>query len=393
MIRWRGLIAAGAVAAVAAACGSSSAGTDTATVQHQAPPAPEATTTASGATVVLAMGDLTDPSNTFFELFTQPVGATTWKLATPPGVADNGGLVVGATDTGTLTAGFLPSADLTFSVLAQSTDAGTTWNPASLPGALASEPDALGTGGTGQVVAVLAGSSGRVVSSSAPLTSWHPVASAAALSGPTSHCTVTAVTAVAVIASGTPVLGTRCASSRVVGLFVPAATAGRWSQVGPVFGGPDPSTTTVLRLQAGSASTSALVEGSTNGHDRIVGEWLSGVGTSVVDAMSSAQLAVPTGWSVRATALGGGSGDGMTVLLGADAGAGLRIASVSGPNQAWVFGPTPPAGTTVVAVTGEGTDAFVPAGSHLAVWSSTSTAPAWTRVSQITVPIQYGSSD
>jgi len=46
-----------------------------------------------------------------------------------------------------------------------------------------------------------------------------------------------------------------------------------------------------------------------------------------------------------------------------------------------------------VAVTGEGTDAFVPAGSHLAVWSSTSTAPAWTRVSQITVPIQYGSSD
>ena len=36
-------------------------------------------------TVVLAMGQLDDPANTFYELFDRPTGRTAWTLATPPG--------------------------------------------------------------------------------------------------------------------------------------------------------------------------------------------------------------------------------------------------------------------------------------------------------------------
>ena len=98
------------------------------------PPVPLAslsasTTSADQTTVVFAMGKFDDPSNTFYELFTHQAGTTTWALATPPGVADNGGLVVGSSAAGSLTAGFLPSVDLTFSVLAHSIDGALTGVP------------------------------------------------------------------------------------------------------------------------------------------------------------------------------------------------------------------------------------------------------------------------
>ena len=53
----------------------------------------------------------------------------------------------------------------------------------------------------------------------------------------------------------------------------------------------------------------------------------------------------------------------------------------------------PPAGTTAVAGIGDETDAFVPSGSHLAVWTTSPGATSWVPVARLTVPIQYGSSD
>ena len=127
------------------------------TVPLQGPPSPSSTTTTALATAVLAMGTLSDPANTFYELLDRPSGAAGWTLATPPGVADNGGLVVGPSTTGAVTAGFLPAADLTFSVLAGRAAGSTTWTPGDVPGTLAAEPDALATGPTGQTAAVLSG--------------------------------------------------------------------------------------------------------------------------------------------------------------------------------------------------------------------------------------------
>ena len=69
-------------------------------------------------------------------------GSTHWSLVTPPGVADNGGLVESAS-AGAVVVGVVPSGLLRFSPLAQSAHSGGSWAPAFLPGALAPLPDAL----------------------------------------------------------------------------------------------------------------------------------------------------------------------------------------------------------------------------------------------------------
>ena len=48
----------------------------------------------------------------------------------------------------------------------------------------------------------------------------------------------------------------------------------------------------------------------------------------------SAAFSVPAGWSVKATATGGGSGQGVAVLLGS--GAQRRVEVVTGPGASWV---------------------------------------------------------
>ena len=50
-------------------------------------------TTKTGAWVDLAMGDLGQLANTFWQLIFLPAGHSRWSLVTPPGFADNGGLV------------------------------------------------------------------------------------------------------------------------------------------------------------------------------------------------------------------------------------------------------------------------------------------------------------
>src|SRR5271167_3348716 len=63
-------------------------------------------TTANGATwAVVALGGPAAAEDLYWELFTRPSGGTSWKLVTPPGVADNGGLVT-AGSSGALTVAF-----------------------------------------------------------------------------------------------------------------------------------------------------------------------------------------------------------------------------------------------------------------------------------------------
>jgi hypothetical protein len=173
---------------------------------------------------------------------------------------------------------------------------------------------------------------------------------------------------------------------------MPGATSGTWNSLGGVYAVSGRSTTTVLRLHTWSQGISALVDQGTSGETRVMGEWVGDPASPVVDAHGSAPLSVPSGWSIRATAVGGGAGGGLTVLLGAASGAGLRVESVVGPGQPWVETPAPPAGTTAVAAVGTETDAFVPSGSHLTIWTTTAGASAWNRAAHMTIPIQYGSS-
>jgi hypothetical protein len=105
-------------------------------------PLVSAVSTSTDSWVTLPMGDLSDPSTTFWELFHAASGSSHWSLVTPPGVADNGGLVQ-SSSAGAALVGVLPSDLLRFSPLAQSADGGGSWVPAFLPGALAPVPDAL----------------------------------------------------------------------------------------------------------------------------------------------------------------------------------------------------------------------------------------------------------
>ncbi len=75
--------------------GVSSAGAATPSVAANSPTPLTTSLTQSGQTWVnVAMGQLDETANRFWQLFVQLPGQAGWKLATPGGVADNGGLVV-----------------------------------------------------------------------------------------------------------------------------------------------------------------------------------------------------------------------------------------------------------------------------------------------------------
>ena len=117
-------------AAMAAGCGAVPAAS-TAPPAVPAVPPPLATSFADGTGpgwTIVDMGGSAAEENNFWELFTRSPGSAAWRLATPLGVADNGGLVVAGTGGESLLTGFLPSQDLTFSPLAASGDSGASWS-------------------------------------------------------------------------------------------------------------------------------------------------------------------------------------------------------------------------------------------------------------------------
>ena len=102
-----------------------------------------------GSWAVLVMGGSAAQHNNFWQVFVRPGQDEAWQLATPPGVASNGGITVAATGGPALVAAIRPSQDLSFSPLASSSDNGAKWAADGLldaplaagPGALAAAPD------------------------------------------------------------------------------------------------------------------------------------------------------------------------------------------------------------------------------------------------------------
>jgi len=72
---------------------------------------------------IVPMGGPAAEEDNFWELFVRPAGSAQWRLATPAGVADNGGLEVAGTG-GSLVTGFRPSQNLTFTPLIETSDGG-----------------------------------------------------------------------------------------------------------------------------------------------------------------------------------------------------------------------------------------------------------------------------
>ncbi len=160
--------------------------------------------TAAGTWTVVPMGG----SPAFWQLFRYPAlgpRASGWSLVTPPGVADNGGLVLADLGGQSLVAGFRPSADLVYSPLATTADGGKTWSPGLLDAELADVPDALVAGASGHLLALLKDGTAAESASATGTSGWSQVTSERALAASAGRaCDLRSLTAIAFSASGVP---------------------------------------------------------------------------------------------------------------------------------------------------------------------------------------------
>jgi hypothetical protein len=347
------------------------------------------TETTGGSWAVLPMGQLSDPSNTFWQVLRADPGSSRWSVVTPQGVADNGGLVAGVS-AGSTMVGTLPSGLLRFSPISVSANGGTSWSPVFLPGRLAARPDAL---------AVAAGPSGgslaivgtRVLQAGPAFARWSTLVSLRRLARASAGCGADALEAVATAPGGAPLVATGCGRAGVVGVFTTSAAG--WSQIGAALprrlAGMSAS---VLRFETSGTQTVALVAANRGNRRCLVTLRRSASGLWE----TSAPLALTASDALRATAMGLGGTVGVVV-----ASKNSLSAAETPAGGAWAALPTPPAGTESLAwVTPTGTtfggialDALaVVGGTGLRVYALTPAGAKWVRVQSTQVPLAYGSS-
>jgi hypothetical protein len=343
------------------------------------------------------MGHLDDPTNTFWELFVRSVPSSAdstsgnWQLRTPPGVASNGGLVIGLSSDGALTAGFVPSVNLTFSPLAQSATGGLTWAAGQLPTGLAVVPSGVAsTGGTS--LALGAAQGGSVFMSTGNLSHWTRVVTGRSLAHSTKACSLTSITAVALGVDDEPVLGLSCARGQLVGIAteVNAGTASpSWRLVGPDLASTQHGATAVVRLQEGSLGLIGLATTTKSaGATALSAFWGDSAATGWE---ASRPLTLQAGWTIMATAIAS-STEGQRVAVLLRSGSRRQIWEVDQASKTWSELPTPPSDTEAVASPGRETDAFVVDGARLTIWTLSPEATTWNKAEGVVVPLQYGSS-
>jgi hypothetical protein len=332
---------------------------------------------ASAAWAILPMGDLSDPTTTFWQVFVRPRGSASWALATPTAVATNGGLVAtgGARQ---VLVGVLPSQSLTFSPTATTSDSGRSFEPGLVPSALVGAPDALTIGPSGDHLAVTADGSVLDSTNAAP-TLWHTVTDLTSLraTDPGRRCGATAVTAIAALGTHT-YLGLACDHPGIVGV----AGADGSAVLREPISLPGSSSVTVLRLAAVGPRLVTLLgiaAGTTTGY--AVAALLPATGQWTVSP-----TVTPTG-PLDASAIAS-NGD-VVLLTGSDPASPTATRYVVATAQ-WVTLPAPPAGTACIAVDGADTDALVVRQAKLLVYATTGTA--WHQVQTIDVPLSLGSS-
>jgi hypothetical protein len=369
-------LAAGCGSAAGTGSGDGSPGRPAYSSSSPAVTAPLSTSlvTAQGTWAIAVMGGAAATENNFWQLFVRPPGASRWSLVTPPGVADNGGLV--ATGTGTsLVIGFRPSQDLAFSPLAASTDTGMNWTPGLLDARLADAQDALAAGPSGQALALLQDGSieAAPTASAAAAGHWSPLTTLRALaaSSPGRECELQELQAVSFGPNKDAMTAGSCERPGVAGVFTDAG--GTWRSAGlalPREYGRDQVQVLGLSAEAGG-NVALLLAG-----DSLLAAWSNGTHWTVSGP-------VPVG-PVRASGFGAG---GSAWLLLSD----RHADAISGASGAWRALPTVPPGTATLAPGPDGSyDALAVAGTKLTVWHLTN--GAWALLQRISVPIVYGSS-
>jgi hypothetical protein len=330
----------------------------------------------------------------FWEVFVRPVNSTSWKLVTPPGVADNGGLVVSAGGQSSLSVAFRPSQDLLFSPLAATANGGASWSAGPpLDAAVAASPDAFAADGA-NLVALL--TDGAVETSADSGTTWSVIAKPGAIAASPAGkgCGgAVRVTSVSFGPTGTGVLaGGTCGTSGTAAEFSYTPGAG-WQRVRLPVSGQLERLTDAMALVLGRSGLSALWRGAPaagTGQQSWITSAALPVSGSVVASGDFAVPGVPTAFEPAGVLDGAGA----WVLL-----SGGRAATIGAPEGTsaaapqWVLLPPVPAHTSVLASGPDGSvDALAASGTTLTVWRLATDATVWSKVQAISVPIQFGSS-
>ena len=383
-------------AGLIAACGSQRPAVTSPAPPQVTVPLSTSLVTAQGTWAIAVMGGSAASHNDFWQLFVRPAGASRWSLATPPGVADNGGLIATGGST-SLVVGFRPSQSLAFSPLATSTDTGKNWTPGLLDAGLADTSGALAVGPSGRTLALLQDGTitAAPTASAAAAGQWTPLVTrnALAASAPGRSCGLVGVSAVSFGPNKNPMVAGSCARPGVAGVFTD--TGGTWQSAGLVL--PGKSTVQVLGLAATAGGNVALLAAGNS----LFAAWWNGTRWTVSAPVVASRV---TAGTVRA--LGFGADGSAWLLLG-----GGRAETIGGAGGSWQALPPVPSGTVtlvppgIVTLAPAGTatltpgstaagggsyDALAVSGSKLTVWRLAQAA--WAKVQLITVPIVYGSS-
>lgn len=319
---------------------------------------------------------------TFWEVFVRPSASATWRLVTPPDVADNGGLVAAADGGSALTVAVRPSQDLTFTPFASTADAGSSWSVrAPLSAGVAASPGALAVSGS-QLAALLG--NGTIEASSDAGGSWRTLAKPTAIAASTAgkKCGSVTVGAVSFGPAADDVLAAgRCGATGDAAFFSHSASGG-WQQLSL------PASGQLVRLADGAALIRAKAG--------LTALWpvgwyayapLSGAKDQASSLPWTASAALPITSQVIASG-GLSATGGMWVLM-----PGGQAATISGPGQQWLLLPPAPAHTSVLASgPGDSVDALAVSGATLTVWQLDHGSTLWAKKQTTSVPIQYGSS-
>ena len=338
--------------------------------------------TAAGTWAVAVMGGSAARHNNFWQLLIRPAGSTRWKLVTPPGTADNGGLVLAGAGRA-LIAAFRPSQYLRFTPLAETRTGGQAWTSLSPVGAaLASAPDALAAEpASGRLLALLA--NGTAAQSAPGYTAWKTVASRRILAAtPTGlHCALRALTAASFTPSGIPLVGGSCARPGAAGIF--ADVSGTWQAAGPVLPGAlARQDIAVLRLTQTGKQTVALLTAGHGPAASLLAAWSAGNGGHW--ALSPP---LPLHGAALTSASFGPGGTAAVILTG------RRGEAITSAGGQWHLLPALPPGTVTLAPgTGGSVSALAVHRATLTVWQASPADATWTTVQTLSVPIQFGSS-
>jgi hypothetical protein len=418
-----GVAGLAALALVTAACGGNGAGPSRAVAPPPAARSSMLTSLSSGyggAWAVVEVGGSRAAYNNFWQLLVRPAAGQAWRLATPPGVADNGGLIAagpggpaagtgstaagsgtGSTGSGTaatapgLVAGFVPSQDLTFSPLASSRDGGRHWAPGLLPAGLAAAVSALAAGPDGRLLAL---TGAGVQLSGRGGTGWSPLVTTKALAASPAgrSCGLTGLTAVAFGPAGAPLLAGACRRPGVTGIFF--LSGGQWRLAGlkpPAGFAGRPVTVAQLTTTAPGRLTALLAAGPPG----------AGTGTSAgagpAQDLAAAWLGDGQPWTTSAPLPLGGR-QLVSTAAGSDGTAGVILtggrAAVVRPATgtaaaAWTALPAlPAAAADLVLGPGQQVCVLTAGRTTVTAWRLSKAGTSWSPGQKLTIPVPFGSS-